>query len=298
MSSTSRPLDAFAVSVMTLLCLSWGFNQVAVKLALPEIPPLVQAAIRSAGASLIVLAWSVARGVPLVRADRTLRWGVAAGVLFGLEFILVYGGLAWTTAGRAVVFLYTAPFFVVLGSRWLLPGDRFSARQWAGLALSFGGIAVAFGVPAPAAHPRQALGDLLLLAGAAGWAATTLLIKASPLSRAPAEKTLLYQTLVSTPILAAGALLLGQHIPASVSAVALGALAYQTVWVVSLTYLAWFGLMMRYSANRLSAFTFLTPLFGVAAGWLVLGEPITLGFAVAAALVAAGLVLVNRPGPR
>jgi drug/metabolite transporter (DMT)-like permease len=296
MSSSSHPLNAFAVCVMTLLCLSWGFNQVAVKLALPEIPPLTQAAIRSAGASVIVLAFALVRGVPLLRRDRTLWWGAAAGVLFGLEFVLVYVGLAWTTAGRAVVFLYTAPFFVVLGSRWLLPADRFSPRQWAGLALSFSGIAVAFGVPAPAAHPRQALGDLMLLAGAAGWAATTLLIKASALSRAPAEKTLLYQTLVSTPILAAGAVLLGERLAAVPSATALGALAYQTVWVVSLTYLAWFALMTRYSANRLSAFTFLTPLFGVAAGYLVLGEPLTLGFAVAAALVAGGLVLVNRPG--
>jgi drug/metabolite transporter (DMT)-like permease len=296
MSSSSHPLNAFAVCVMTLLCLSWGFNQVAVKLALPEIPPLIQAAVRSSGASVIVLAWSLARGVPLLRRDRTLWWGVAAGMLFGLEFILVYVGLAWTTAARAVVFLYTAPFFVVLGSRWLLPGDRFSRRQWLGLALSFAGIGVAFGVPAPSAHPRQALGDLMLLAGAAGWAATTLLIKASALTRAPAEKTLLYQTLVSAPILAAAALLLGERLPAMPSGLALGALAYQTVWVVSLTYLAWFALMTRYSANRLSAFTFLTPLFGVAAGYLVLGEPLTVGFAVAAALVAGGLVLVNRPG--
>ena len=75
----------------------------------------------------------------------------------------------------------------------------------------------------------------------------------------------------------------------------LGTLAYQIVWVVSVTYLVWFALVVRYSATRLSAFTFLTPLFGVAAGHLVLNEPLTLPFAVAVALVAIGLVLVNRP---
>ena len=61
------------------------------------------------------------------------------------------------------------------------------------------------------------------------------------------------------------------------SAVALGSLAYQTVWVVSITFALWFALIVRYSASRLSAFTFLTPLFGVAAGHLVLGEPLTPG---------------------
>jgi drug/metabolite transporter (DMT)-like permease len=65
--------------------------------------------------------------------------------------------------------------------------------------------------------------------------------------------------------------------------------------VVSVTFLIWFALIVRYSASRLSAFTFLTPLFGVAAGHLLLKEPLTLPFAVAVALVAAGLVLVNRP---
>lgn len=295
MLPNSRPLDALAVATMTLLCLSWGFNQVAVKLALPEIPPLVQAAIRSAVAAALVLTWSLMRGVPLMQRDGTLWPGIAAGVMFGLEFVMIYTGLTWTTASRAAVFLYTAPFFVALGARWFLPGDRFSTQQWLGLGLSFAGVAVAFGVPTPAAHPREALGDLLILVGAAGWAGTTVLIKASALTRAPAEKTLLYQLVVSAPILGAGAVLLGQRLDGVPSLVPLLSLAYQTVWVVALTYVIWFALMMRYSANRLSAFTFLTPLFGVAAGHLVLGEPITTGFAAAAALVAGGLVLVNRP---
>ena len=65
--------------------------------------------------------------------------------------------------------------------------------------------------------------------------------------------------------------------------------------MVGLTYSAWFALIVKFSANRLSAFTFLTPLFGVAAGHLVLGEPLTPAFAVAVALVAGGLILVNRP---
>ena len=290
----TRPLDALAAAIVVVLCLSWGVNQVSVKLALHDIPPLTQAAIRSFGATLVVAAWALARGQSLFTRDGTLAAGLACGALFGAEFILIYQGLVFTTATRAVLFIYLAPFFVVLGARIFLPADRFHLPQWAGLALSFAGMAVAFGVPTPALDPRQIIGDVMMVGAAMLWAATTLLIKASRLSRVSSEKVMLYQLVVSGPMLALAAFFAGEHIPRVPSALALGALAYQTLWVVSVTFVVWFALVVRYSANRLSAFTFLTPLFGVAAGHLVLGEPLTPAFAAAVALVAGGLVLVNR----
>jgi drug/metabolite transporter (DMT)-like permease len=294
-SPSSRPLDAFAVAVTIGLCLSWGFNNVAIKLAIHDIPPLIQSASRSALAALLVGLWTLVRGIPLFRRDGTLRAGILAGVLFALEFLLIYRGLVWTTVTRGTLFLYLAPFFVVIGSRWLLPADRFRLSQWLGLLLSFVGIAIAFGLPTPAVSPHQALGDLMLVGAAAAWAATTLVIKVTPLNRVSAEKTLLYQLVVSAPLLAAGALMFGERIRALPSPLALGAFAYQTIWVVSVTFAVWFALVVRYSAARLSAFTFLAPLFGVAAGHIVLNEPLTPAFALAVALVAGGILLVNQP---
>jgi drug/metabolite transporter (DMT)-like permease len=290
----TRPLDAVAAAIVVVLCLSWGFNQVAAKLAIHDIPPMIQAAIRSLGAALIVAAWCRLRGVPLLSRDGTLTAGLIAGAMFGIEFILIYRGLLFTTASRAVLFIYTAPFFVVLGARWFLPADRFHWSQWTGLALSFAGITLAFGLPTPAADPRQMLGDFMMLGGAIAWAATTLLIKASSLNRVSAEKVMLYQLVVSGPMLALAAFVFGEHMTAMPSGLATAALVYQTVWVVSVTFVVWFALVARYSANRLSAFTFLTPLFGVAAGHLMLGEPLTPALAAAVVLVAGGLVLVNR----
>jgi drug/metabolite transporter (DMT)-like permease len=292
---SSRPLDATAIAITIGLCLSWGFNNVAIKLAIHDIPPLIQSSARSVIAALLVGVWTQARGIPLFKRDRTLAAGILAGVLFALEFLLIYRGLVWTTATRGVLFLYLAPFFVVIGSRWLIPGDHFHISQWLGLLLSFVGIVIAFGLPTPAADSRQVLGDLMLVGGAAAWAATTLTIKASALNRISAEKTLLYQLVVSAPLLGVGALVFGERLTALPSAVALGAFAYQTIYVVSITFTIWFVLVVRYSAARLSVFTFLAPLFGVAAGHLVLGEPLTPAFAVAVALVATGLLLVNRP---
>jgi drug/metabolite transporter (DMT)-like permease len=294
-SPQSRPLDALAIVVTVGLCLTWGFNQVAIKFALHDIPPLIQSAARSAIAALCVAVYAQVRGIPLFKRDGTLWAGVAAGVLFAVEFLLVYRGLVWTTATRGVLFLYAAPFFIVIGSRLFIPGDHFYPLQWFGLVLSFVGIVIAFGLPTPAADPRQLLGDLMLLGGGAAWAATTLVIKASPLSRISAEKTALYQLVVSAPLLAIGALSLGERMDATPSALAVAAFAYQALWVVSVSFVIWFALIVRYSANRLSAFTFLTPIFGVTAGHLVLNEPLTPAFALAVAFVAVGLVLVNRP---
>jgi drug/metabolite transporter (DMT)-like permease len=290
-----RHLDAMATALIVFLCLCWGFNQVAVKLALPDIPPLIQAAVRSAGAALVVGLWAKARGLSLSVTDGTLKAGLLAGALFGIEFVFIYRGLLYTTASRAVLFIYVAPFVAVLGLRFLHAQERFTVSQWLGMLLSFAGLLLAFGVPTPSDNPWQTLGDLMLLLGGVSWAATTLVVKASALNRTSPEKTLLYQLVVSAPILAAAALIFGERMTDMPSALALGSLAYQTLWVVSITFLIWFMMIVTYSASRLSAFTFLTPLFGVAAGYLVLGDPITPAFAGAVALVIAGLILVNRP---
>ncbi|MDT3684839.1 MAG: DMT family transporter [Pseudorhodoplanes sp.] len=303
MSTTAQPaaaaaprhLEAGAVALIVFLCLCWGFNQVMVKLALPDIPPLIQAAVRSAGGAFIVALWAWARGHSFDLRDGTLKAGLLVGVLFGLEFIFIYRGLLYTTASRAVIFLYFAPFVVVIGSRFLIPGERFRLSQWAGLLLSFSGLILAFGLPTPSSDPYQWLGDLMQFAAGIVWGLTTLVVKVTSLNRASAEKTLLYQLAVSTPLLALAAVAFGERMEAMPALLPVVSLAWQTVWIVSLTYLVWFMMVVKYSASRLSAFTFFTPLFGVAAGYLVMGDPITPAFAGAVALVVAGLILVNRP---
>lgn len=292
-TTLARPLSSGAAALMGLVCLCWGFNQVAVKLAMHDIPPLTQAAIRSAGGMLIVGAWVWLRGINLFARDGTLYAGILIGVLFGSEFVFVYRGLIWTTASRASLFLYTAPFFVAIGGRFVLANERLGAVQWLGMLLSFAGLMVAIGVPDANVTGTVLLGDLCLIIAGLLWGATTLAIKATALARAPAEKTLLYQLAISVPILGIGGLLAGETIGRMPDATALSWMLYQ-VLVVGITFLVWFVLVKVYSASRLSAFTFLTPLFGVAAGHVLGHEPLSPSFGVAVVLVIAGLVLVNR----
>ena len=279
---------------MLMLCVSWGFNQIAVKLALPDIPPMLQATIRSSGALIVLFLIARLRGVKLFERDGTLRAGLFAGVIFGLEFVLIYRGLLLTSASRAVVFLYTAPFFVALGS-YVFLGERLRASQWGGLALCFAGVALAGGVPQDDVDTRVLLGDLMIVGGGAMWAATTLIVKATALLRAPAEKGLGYQVAISIPILALAAWLSGETLTRVPGPLALSLMAYQAIWVVGLTFLLWFALVKTYSASKLSAFTFITPLFGVVASYFIMHDTLTLAFGAAALLVIAGLYLVNRP---
>jgi drug/metabolite transporter (DMT)-like permease len=295
-----RPLSPGAVALMLMLCLSWGFNQVAVKLALSDLPPMLQAMIRSAGALPVLLLIAHFRGVKLFQRDGTLGAGLSAGVLFGIEFVLIYRGLLLTSASRAVVFLYTAPFFVALGSYQFL-GERLRPAQWGGLALSFAGVALAIGVPQANVDASVLWGDLMIVGGGALWAATTLIAKATALRKAPPEKALGYQVALSIPILGLAAWISGETIGRVPGALTVALMVYQAVWVVGLTFLLWFSLVQTYSASKLSAFTFITPLFGVVASYFIMHDTLTPVFGAAALLVIAGLYLVNRPdvtGPK
>jgi drug/metabolite transporter (DMT)-like permease len=292
-STAGRPLSPGAIALMLMLCLSWGFNQVAVKLALPDIPAMMQAMFRSIGALPVLLIVGWLRGANFSLRDGTLGPGLLAGLLFGIEFALIYQGLRFTSASRAAVFLYTAPFFVALGSYQVL-GERLRPSQWGGLALCFFGVALAIGVPQANVDTNVLLGDLMVVGGGAMWGATTLIAKGTKLRLAAPEKALAYQVAVSIPILGAAAWLFGEKLDHFPGPLALAVVTYQAIWVVGLTFTIWFALVQSYSASKLSAFSFITPLFGVVASYLVLHDELTLSFGAAALLVIAGLSLVNR----
>ncbi|CAI07559.1 conserved hypothetical protein [Aromatoleum aromaticum EbN1] len=280
-----------------LLCTVWGLQQVAIKLANAGISPVWQAGLRSLGATALVWGWASARGVKLWSSDGTLAPGLVAGLLFAGEFALIFWALEFTTASRGVIFLYTAPFFVALGAVWLLPHERMRRAQWAGMALAFLGVLTLFGESLLLGSGRAWIGDLMMLLAASMWAATTLTVKVSPLIRVPAEKTLLYQLGISALVLPLLSLAFGEPGVFAPTTVVWASLAFQTVIVAAASYVAWFWLISQYPATRLSSFSFLTPVMGVLAGGLLLGEALTPAVFAALALVGAGIWIANRPSP-
>jgi drug/metabolite transporter (DMT)-like permease len=281
-----------AFALMVLLCAIWGMQQIAIKFAAAEISPILQAGLRSAGGAALVFAWARWRGMALFASDKSLRPGLLAGLLFGLEFVFIFVGVDHTTVSRMVVFLYTAPCFTVLGLHFFVPGERMGWRQAVGVLLAFAGLVTAF---VDKASGGSLLGDAFGVLAALFWAATTVLIRATALAKVTATKVLLYQLVVSAAVMLPLSWLVGERGIGVLSAPTLWAMAYQIVIVACISYLAWFWLLTRYLAGRLLVFSFLTPLFGVWFGMLLMHDRPSLHFFIAAAMVVGGIVLVNLP---
>lgn len=294
MSNRHEHLDWRAVALLVVLSISWGLQQISIKVAIDDISPIWQAAIRSMIAGGLLWGWMAFRRTPILERDGTLWAGIGAGLLFGGEFLVLYWGLSFTTASRAVVFLYLAPFVVAIGAHLFIPNEPLKRLHVIGLALAFSGIVLAFGNPFAAASGETFVGDVMLIVAAVLWGATTVLIKASALATIRPSKTLLYQLGISAAVLPLGALALDAPWTGTLTPVAVMALAYQGVWVAFVTYLAWFWLIRHYPAAKLSAFSFLTPMFGVLGGGVLLDEAITPQLLGALGLVAAGIYLVNK----
>lgn len=289
-------IDRVACALVVACCVFWGLQQILIKSAVHEVPPLWQACIRFSGATLLLGLWCWWRGVPLFVRDGTLRAGLLAGLLFTGEFTCIYLGLRDTTASRLTVFLYTAPFVVALLLPRLVPTERLRTMQWVGLMIAFAAVALAFaeGLFGQSALPRQLRGDALALMGGLFWGLTTLVIRSSRLAKVSAEKTLFYQVAVTAAVAPLLSVALGETWSLSYSAMAWGSIGLQTVVGAFASYLLWMDLLRKYPATKLGAFTFLTPVFALVFGVLLLNEPLTPQLVLALAGVTVGIVLVNR----
>ncbi|MCL4768355.1 MAG: DMT family transporter [Hyphomicrobiaceae bacterium] len=292
-----RPIDGWAALLIVACCACWGFNQVAVKIANAGIPPLYQAGLRSVCSALLLWGWALYRGVPLFGRDGSLVAGIAVGLAFAVDFLLLYPGLALTTASRGVLFLYSMPFFVAIGAHLLVPGDRLTGPKWVGLLAAFGGLAIALGDGlVGTAGDGDLIGDLMCIGAAVSWAASIIIIRTTVLRSISAEKVLFYQLAVSAPLLIGASMMAGEGPASFADPGVVLAFAYTVVPVAFVSYAAWFWLLSRHSPSAMSVFTFLTPVFGAIAGAAILGEALTSRLVAALALVALGIFLVNRPG--
>lgn len=292
--SASQRLTPGAAAALTGVCLLWGLNVVMMKISTEGFPPALTAGLRNLVAAGIFAVVLAVMRQPLFYRDRRLRDGIIIGLLFGLDFFFMYTGLRYTNASRAVIFMYTHPIWVALGAHFLFSYDRLTWRRVLGLALALAGIVTVFGTRTSDLPPGYWMGDLMQVGSALFWAATTVYIKRmSEHYELSAVHVLFYQLLFSIPLLLLAALAFERGFAIRVTPLVAWSLAYQTIVIASISYLIWYWMIARFHVTNLVVFTMLTPLFGVVAGALILGEDLSSWLLLGLVLVLAGIYLVT-----
>jgi drug/metabolite transporter (DMT)-like permease len=284
-------IDPFGAVALVLFAVNLGFNQVVIKVSTGGFNPVFLAGLRSLGAVFLLLIWMRLRGVSLSLPRSALMGGLAAGAFFTLEFVCLFLALDLTTVSRASILLYSMPVWLGIAAHLWLPGERLSGARLLGMGLAMGGVALA--LSDGEVEGANWLGDLLALLAAFCWAGIALCVRITPLSKVPPAQQLMMQLIISAPVLLLLAPLFGPLLR-GVEPVHLAGLAYQIVAVASFGFLAWFWLLTVYPAASVASFSFLSPVFAVLLGWLILSEEIGLPVWVALLLVAAGIYLINR----
>ena len=290
-------IDAFGAGSLIAFALLLAFNQVVIKVVNEGLQPAFFAGLRSLGAAFVVWGWIRLRGRRLSVPDGTASWGVLIGFIFAIEFIALFLALDLTTVTRTSVIFYSMPVWLTLAAHVLIPAERIHRAKGLGLALAFAGVAWAIiDRDAGAAGQASLTGDIAALIAAFGWAAVALIVRVSPLNRVRPEMQNFWQLAVSAPILLLAALFFGPFIR-DLQVIHLWGLAFQIVVVAGAGFLFWIWLLSIYPASSVASFSFLSPIFGILLGWLLLGEQAGWSIFAAGGLVAAGILLINRPKP-
>ncbi|MEM1235664.1 MAG: DMT family transporter [Pseudomonadota bacterium] len=283
-------LDTFGTVSLIAFALLLAFNQVVIAVGGDGWQPVFMAALRSLGAAVVLFAWLKFRRIDYGLERRMWGTAVLMGAIFGFEFLLLFTALDLTSVSRASVIFYAMPVWAALGSRVFL-GERFTAQKAAGLTVAF--LGMAWAIWDGQATGGSLAGDLCAMGASMGWASILLVIKGSNVKDLPAEVQLFWQVLISIPVLLVGALFFGPLVR-ELELIHWAALIFQIFAVASFGFLFWFWLIKIYPATSVASFSFLSPVFSVLLGAILLGEAVGVQLLGALLLVTLGLILINR----
>lgn len=280
--------------MVLLLSALWGGNTVAVKIGVVDSPPLMLAALRFAIGGVCVVGWGLWTRAPF-RLDRGEGWPLLGlGVLFAAQLGLLNVGVWLSTAGHAAVLLNAYPVYIVLLAHFFVPGDRMTLATLGGVILGFSGILLLFGsqlLEAPQPGSTILAGDVVLSASAVLLALRQVVLNRQ-LQRIHPVKPLLAQVVIGTPLFLLLSWLV-EPAPTVLTWTLAASLFYQGVVIAGFNFIANMSLLKTYRPSALAAFSLTTPLFGVIATALVIGEPISWRLAASALLVAGGIAVAT-----
>ncbi|WP_028468236.1 DMT family transporter [Neptunomonas japonica] len=293
---TRKSLDLFAFGCMLLFCIVMASQQVVLKAVADDITPVFQIALRYGIAIMLLVLLIRTKRSQVKLAPENRLPAIWIGVLFTLEFLFVGEALTYTSASHTIVLLYTSPIFAAIGLHIKIPNERMNSFQWFGIALTFGGTALAFlGGEDIKLNAAIFWGDLLALLGGAAWGATTVVVRTTGLAALPAKQVLLYQLLIAFVVLTLWSVWTGQT-DVNLTPAVMASLAFHGIGVAFLAFLLWFWLLTHYKASQLGILSFMTPALGVLLGSWWLDEKIEPNFVIGTGLIIVGILLVSSHG--
>jgi drug/metabolite transporter (DMT)-like permease len=280
------------IPLVLLVALLWGGNAVAMKVALKYMPPFILAGIRFGIGAIVIWLWAHFRKIDISIKKQDIIGLIILSLMFSAQICTFNLGTKYTTAGRSSVLINVNPFFIAILAHFFIPNDRLSLRKIIGLILAFAGIFVVFRDKIDTKEPHI-LGDVIMLIS--GFLFSVLTIYTKKLMQKMGVYKILFGEMVFglIPFVALN-IIFERSAQYIFSGELIIALIYQGCIVASIAFIVWTTLLQRYSASKISAFLFATPLFGVGLSALILHETITPYLVIGSLLVAIGIYVVNK----
>ena len=224
---------------------------------------------------------------------------IFAGVVFALEFLFLFLALDFTTVTRNSILYYSMPIWITAIGHFFLPNEKLNFFKALGLMFAFAGVVLAISDNQEplSINNWQLIGDFLAIMAAILWAMIIYLAKGTKFKEVPPEMQLVWMLLVSGPILIIASLFFGELVR-DFQMLHLWGLFFQSIVVVAGGFLFWLWLVSVYPASSVASFSFLSPIFTIFFGWLLLNETLDFSFILAAFLVVFGLVCINKKSPK
>jgi drug/metabolite transporter (DMT)-like permease len=281
----------FAGILSVVLCIIFGSNAVAIKLAFTGVGVFTSAAIRFSIAALVIFLWARVTGQTIGLKKGQLHQVLILAALFAIQLSMFYFGLSRSNASRGTLIVNLLPFWVLFLAHFFIPGDRITRRKFLGILLGFGGVAFMFAEKTEVAAGFR-VGDLIILSATTIWACSVIYLKRIIGTFNPFQVTF-YSMVFSIPVFFLEALLWDRPMVSKLDLTITGAVLYQSLVTAAFGFVTWNTLLQKYGAVALHSFIFIMPIAGVALGGLVLGEPITLKILIALVLIVAGILVVH-----
>jgi drug/metabolite transporter (DMT)-like permease len=280
--------------LLLLLGTMWGSSYLFIKVAVAEVPvmTLVTGRLLLAATILWVLVLLSRHRLPRSRS----LWAAytVMGFLSGtLPYALISWGEQYIPSGLAALLQSTMPFFTVFVAHLFIQEERMTWLSILGVALGFVGVGLLLLPDLRQGQQANLLGQLAVVVSSASYAASAVFARKQLRGQPPLVSTMGQLTmgaLLTMPL----ALSLEKPFDISPSLPALGAWLGLVLLGTVIAYVIYYALIERTSATFTSTVTYIIPINGLLLGAVILGETLTISVAISAALILAGVMLVQR----